>query len=144
MNKIKTNEEVKELLNNYENYKTMLKYYEEELEILTTENVEFFSKISNEVNVDGSKKFISDYEKLEIKKNSLKRQIYNLKKLIKKIDFCLNIMRNVRNFEIIEEKYFNKLPIDKILNKFYISKSNYHFFHKKLINKFKIVFNKLE
>lgn len=144
MNKIKTNRKVKELLNNYENYKTMLKYYEEELEILTTENMGIFSKISNEVNVDGSKKFISDYRKLEIKKNSYKRQIYNLKKLIKKIDLCLNVMKNVRNFEIIEEKYFNKLPIDKILNKFYISKSNYHFLHKKLINKFKMVFNKLE
>lgn len=77
-------------------------------------------------------------------KKQFKRQIYNLRKLIKKIDLCLNVMKNVRNFEIIEEKYFNKLPIDKILNKLYISKSNYHFFHKKLINKFKIVFNKLE
>lgn len=103
---------VENMLKNYNRFKNRIHILQQELEnIIIKKQVNYGIIFSNQ------HEHLSETEKIEIKKEEIKKSINQYEGLINLIDFGLNEIKNDKYLDIIKLKYFEKNTNEEIAEK---------------------------
>ena len=91
------------------------------------------------VNVQSSKKYLSEIEKIENRIEKLQGEIDRIRNLVNSIDLALATIRDDKYFKIIEMKYFEDLTIEYIAEKLDINERTVRRNKNELVRKLEIL-----
>ena len=96
-------------------------------------------KKKTEVNVQASKIYLSELEKVEIRIEKLKEEIVRIENVVNMVERALDTIRNNKYYDIIEMKYFDELTFEHISEKLDISVITAKRYKNKMIRQLQLV-----
>lgn len=96
-------------------------------------------KKKTEVNVQASKVYLSELEKVENKIEKLQEEIARIKNVVNMVERALDTIRNNKYYDIIEMKYFDELTFEHISEKLNISVITAKRYKNKMIRQLQLV-----
>ena len=91
------------------------------------------------VNVQTSKVYLSELEKVENRIEKLKEEIVRIENVVNMVERALDTIRNNKYYDIIEMKYFDDLTFEHISEKLNISVITAKRYKNKMIRKLQLV-----
>ncbi|NWO18183.1 DUF1492 domain-containing protein [Leptotrichia sp. oral taxon 223] len=91
------------------------------------------------VNVQASKVYLSELEKVENKIEKLEEEIARIKNVVNMVERALDTIRNNKYYDIIEMKYFDELTFEHISEKLNISVITAKRYKNKMIRQLQLV-----
>ena len=96
-------------------------------------------KKKTEVNVQASKIYLSELEKVENRIEKLKEEIVRIENVVNMVERALGTIRNNKYYDIIEMKYFDDLTFEHISEKLDISVITAKRYKNKMIRQLQLV-----
>lgn len=96
-------------------------------------------KKKTEVNVQASKIYLSELEKVENRIEKLKEEIVRIENVVNMVERALDTIRNNKYYDIIEMKYFDELTFEHISEKLDISVITAKRYKNKMIRQLQLV-----
>ena len=96
-------------------------------------------KKKTEVNVQASKVYLSELEKVENKIENLQEEIARIENVVNMVERALDTIRNNKHYDIIEMKYFDELTFEHISEKLNISVITAKRYKNKMIRQLQII-----
>ena len=96
-------------------------------------------KKKTEVNVQASKIYLSELEKVENRIEKLKEEIVRIENVVNMVERALDTIRNNKYYDIIEMKYFDELTFEHIYEKIDISVITEKRYKNKMIRQLQLV-----
>ena len=96
-------------------------------------------KKKTEVNVQASKVYLSELEKVENKIEKLEEEIARIKNVVNMVERALDTIRNNKHHDIIEMKYFDELTFEHISEKLNISVITAKRYKNKMIRQLQLI-----
>ena len=91
------------------------------------------------VNVQASKVYLSELEKVENKIEKLEEEIARIENVVNMVERALDTIRNNKYYDIIEKKYFDELTFEHISEKLKISVITAKRYKNKIIRQLQLV-----
>ena len=91
------------------------------------------------VNVQSSKVYLSELEKVENKIENLQEEIARIENVVNMVERALDTIRNNKHYDIIEMKYFDELTFEHISEKLNISVITAKRYKNKMIRQLQLV-----
>nr|DAP62021.1 MAG TPA: Protein of unknown function (DUF722) [Caudoviricetes sp.] len=96
-------------------------------------------KKKTEVNVQSSKVYLSELEKVENRIEKLQEEIVRIENVVNMVERALGTIRNNKYYDIIEMKYFDELTFEHISEKLNISVITAKRYKNKMIRQLQLV-----
>lgn len=96
-------------------------------------------KKKTEVNVQASKIYLSELEKVENRIEKLKEEIVRIENVVNMVERALDTIRNNKYYDIIEMKYFDELTFEHISEKLDISVITAKRYKNKMIRQLQLI-----